>query len=221
MSLQAKLDAFRADFEGNKAPPEAVAAMHRATAALIASGQAGKAMTTGDRAPAFSLPDVEGSAVDSIALLAKGPLIVTFYRGIWCPYCNMDLQAIEEIAAAVRAAGASLVAISPQSAANSRRSQRENKLSFPILTDHGNAVAEAFGLRFRLPDELIGVYTGFGVDLPMLNAEPSWTLPMPARFVIARDGRIAYAEVQPDYTRRPEPSDLLPVLERLKIASAA
>ncbi len=221
MSLQAKLDAFKADFEGNKAPPAVVAVMHRATAALVATGQAERVKKQGDHAPAFVLPDVDGAPVDSAALLAKGPLIVTFYRGIWCPYCNMDLQAIEEIAGAVRAAGATLVAISPQSAANSRRSQRENKLSFPILADHGNAVAESFGLRFRLPDELIAVYKGFGVDLPVLNAEPSWTLPMPARFVIAPDGRIAYAEVQPDYTRRPEPSDLLPVLQRLKVASAA
>ncbi|MFX6250228.1 peroxiredoxin-like family protein, partial [Acinetobacter baumannii] len=86
----------------------------------------------GDHAPAFTLPDADGAPVESAALLAKGPLIVTFYRGIWCPYCNMDLQAIEEIAGAVRAAGASLVAISPQNAANSRRSQHENKLSFPI-----------------------------------------------------------------------------------------
>lgn len=221
MSLQAKLDAFKADFESNKAPPEVVAVMHRATAALVASGQAEKVLKAGDRAPTIALPDIDGNLVDSSVLLAAGPLIVTFYRGIWCPYCNMDLQAIEEIAASVRAAGASLVAISPQNAANSRRSQRENKLSFPILADHGNDVAAAFGLRFRLPDELIAVYRGFGVDLPVLNAEPSWTLPMPARFVIAPDGRIAYAEVQADYTRRPEPSDLLPVLERLKIASAA
>lgn len=221
MSLQAKLDAFKADFEGKKAPPAVVATMHRATAALIASGQAERAKKAGDHAPAFTLPDADGAPVESAALLAKGPLIVTFYRGIWCPYCNMDLQAIEEIAGAVRAAGASLVAISPQNAANSRRSQHENKLSFPILTDQGGAVAEAFGLRFQLPDDLVAVYKGFGLDLPALHGEPSWSLPMPARFVIAPDGRIAYAEVHPDYTRRPEPSDLLPVLERLKIASAA
>ena len=219
MSLQAKLDTFKADFDGNKAPPEVVAVMHRATAALAASGQAERAKKQGDVAPAFVLPDADGASVDSAALLAKGPLIVTFYRGIWCPYCNMDLQAIEEIAGAVRAAGASLVAISPQQAANSRRSQRENKLSFPILIDQGGTVAEAFGLRFQLPDELVAVYKGFGLDLPSFHGEPSWSLPMPARFVIATDGRIAYAEVHPDYTRRPEPSDLLPVLERLKAAS--
>ena len=157
----------------------------------------------------------------SAGLLQKGPLVVTFYRGVWCPYCNMDLQAIEEAANGIRALGASLVAISPQTAPNRRKSKRENALSFPILSDHGNAVANAFGLRFRLPDDLIAVYKGFGNDLAIGNGEGSWTLPMPARYVIGTDGVIAYAEVNPDYTRRPDPSELLPVLRRLKAAAAA
>ncbi len=221
MSLQDKLDAFKADFEGNKAPPHVVAIMHKATADLIATGQADRALKAGAIAPKFELPDAHGKMVSSAGLLAKGPLVVTFYRGVWCPYCNMDLQAIEEAAYEIRALGASLVAISPQTAPNRRKSERENALSFPILSDHGNAVANAFGLRFRLPDDLIAVYKGFGNDLAIGNGEDSWTLPMPARYVIGTDGVIAYAEVNPDYTRRPDPSELLPVLRRLRTAAAA
>jgi peroxiredoxin len=221
MSLQDRLDAFKADFEGKKAPPEAVAMFHKATAELIASGQAERALKAGDRAPAFTLPDAEGIAVSSTDLLAGGSLALTFYRGVWCPYCNLDLQAIEAAANEIRSFGASLVAISPQTPANSRRSQRENQLSFPILSDHAGSVANTFGLRFRLPDYLITIYKQFGIDLSVHNSDPSWTLPIPSRYIIGRDGTIAYAEVNPDYTRRPDPDELLPVLRRLKNARAA
>jgi peroxiredoxin len=221
MSLQDKLDAFKADFEGKKAPPEVVAVMHKATADLIASGQAARTLKVGARAPIFALPNAHGELVRSADLLARGPLALTFYRGIWCPYCNMDLQAIEAAAEEIRALGASLVAISPQTAPNRRKSERENALSFPILSDHGNSVANEFGLRFRLPDDLIAVYKGFGNDLTVGNGEDSWTLPMPARYVIGTDGVIAYAEVNPDYTRRPDPSELLPALLRLRTHAAA
>ncbi len=221
MSLQDKLDAFKADFEGRKAPANVVEIMHKATADLIASGQADRALKTGGRAPKFTLPDTHGRLVSSADLLARGPLVLTFYRGIWCPYCNMDLQAIEAAADEIRALGASLVAISPQTAPNRRKSERENELSFPILSDHGNAVADEFGLRYRLPDELIAVYKSFGNDLTIGNGEDSWTLPMPARYVIGTDGVVAYAEVNPDYTRRPDPSELLPPLQRLRTNAAA
>ena len=129
MSLQDKLDAFKADFEGKKAPPEVVAVMHKATADLIASGQAARTLKVGARAPIFALPNAHGELVRSADLLARGPLVLTFYRGIWCPYCNMDLQAIEAAAEEIRALGASLVAISPQTAPNRRKSERENALS--------------------------------------------------------------------------------------------
>lgn len=104
------------------------------------------------------------------------------------------------------------MAISPQVAANSRKSQRQNKLGFPILGDPENAVAAAFGLRFTLPGYLVDLYKMLKNDLPAFNGDPSWTLPMPARYVIARDGTIVYAEVNPDYTLRPEPASMLPVL---------
>lgn len=219
MTLQAKLDAFKADFKRGKAPyfapPEIHPIMERATAELVASGQAGRALKAGDHAPAFILNDAAGTPVSLADRLAKGPLVISFYRGVWCPYCNLELQALQDMLPQLRALGADLVAISPQTAANSRKSQRQNKLDFAILSDTHNDVAAAFGLRFALPDYLVDLYKALKNDLPAFNGDPSWTLPMPARYVIGQDGLIAYAEVNPDYTRRPEPDSMLPVLEQL------
>lgn len=215
MSLQEKLDAFKKDFETNIAPRQAVEAFHRSNQELIDAGYAERALKAGDLAPGFTLQDSEGSPVYSRALLAKGPLVVTFYRGAWCPYCNLELQALEEALPDIESRGASLVAISQQGPANSRKSKRENNLTFPILMDRGGSVANRFGVRWNLPNYLVEVFKGFKVDLPSLHGVDEWTLPMPARYVIGQDGTIVYSEVNPDYTRRPEPSDLLPVLDRL------
>ena len=218
MSLQTKLDAFKVDFEAGKPPYNVptwvVETMHRATAELIASGAADRALKVGDKAPDFILNDPNGVAASSADLLAQGPLVVSFYRGVWCPYCNMDLQALEEALPEIESRGGRLVAISPQTPANSRRSVRENALSFPILSDTYNEVAATFGLRFELPDYLVELYKSLNNNLPNFNGDASWTLPMPARYVIAPDRTILYAEVNPDYTRRPETRDMLPAIER-------
>lgn len=223
--LQDRLDAFKADFEAGKppynVPPSVIETMHRATDELIASGQADRAKKAGDIAPQFILNDPDGHPVSSAELLARGPLVVTFYRGVWCPYCNMELEAIQAALPAIEARGATVVAISPQTQPNSRKSTRQNKLTFPILSDTLGHVGETFGLRFALPDYLVELYKSLKNDLPSFNADPSWTLPMPARYMIGTDGVIAYAEVNPDYTRRPDPSELLPVLDKLVARAAA
>jgi peroxiredoxin len=225
MTLQDRLDAFKADFEAGKppynVPSPVIATMHRATAELIASGQAERAKKAGDIAPSFVLNDGGGHPVSSAALLSRGPLVLTFYRGVWCPYCNMELEAIQSVRPEIEARGASVVAISPQTQPNSRKSIRQNQLTFPILSDVMGKVSEAFGLRFALPDYLVDLYKGLKNDLPAFNGDPSWTLPMPARYVIGTGGVIAYAEVNPDYTIRPDPSELLPVLDKLTAQRAA
>jgi peroxiredoxin len=216
MSLQERLNAFKADFEAGKPPYNVsrtvIDIMHRATEELIASGAAGRALKAGDLAPRFVLNDPDGKAVDSADLLAEGPLVVSFYRGVWCPYCNMELQALQAALPAFRGLGARLVAISPQNGVNSRRSVRTNGLDFPILSDPRNETAAAFGLRFALPDYLVALYKSRKNDLPAFNGDTSWTLPMPSRFVVGQDWVIRYAEVNPDYTIRPEPTDMLPAL---------
>jgi peroxiredoxin len=224
MSLQAKLDAFKADFEAGKppysVPRSIIETMHRATAELIASRAANRAKKIGDKAPGFSLKDPEGNIVSSAELLKTGPLIVSFYRGVWCPYCNFELQALEAAKPEFEKRGASLVAISPQTPPNSRKSVRQNKLTFPILSDTKGQVGAAFGLRFQLPDYLIELYRGLKTDLPAFNDDASWTLPMPARYVIGQDGAVLYADVNPDYTRRPEPEDMISALEKLAAIAA-
>jgi peroxiredoxin len=222
MSLQATLDAFKADFRSGKPPYSAPADIHpimdRATQELIASGQAARALKAGDKAPHFILNDANGNPVSSRELLAQGPLVVSFYRGVWCPYCNFELQALESALPAIRDAGASVVAISPQIAANSLKSMRNNHLTFPILSDVHNDVAAAFGVRYALPNYLVELYKQLKNNLPAFNGDDSWTLPMPARYVIAPNGYIVYAEVNPDYTRRPEPEELLPALKQYRAA---
>ncbi len=193
----------------------AIDTMHRATAELKASGQEARALKLGDKAPHFTLNDADGKSISSAELLTSGPLIVTFYRGAWCPYCNMELKALEASLPSFHANGALLVAISPQTAANSRKSIRNNGLTFPILSDPGNETANKFGLRFALPDYLVALYKAMKNDLPGFNGDSSWSLPMPARYVVGSDGIIEYAEVNADYTQRPDPEDLLPALKRL------
>jgi peroxiredoxin len=218
MSLQAKLDTFKAALEAGKppysVPRSVIETMHRATAELVASGAASRAKKAGDIAPYFFLKDPEGKAVSSADLLRRGPLVLSFYRGAWCPYCNMELQALQAVKPEFDKYGASLVAISPQTASNSRKSVRQNKLSFPTLSDVKGKISAAFGLRFNLPDYLVELYKQLKNDLPTFNDDPSWTLPMPARYVIRQDRVILYSEVHPDYTRRLDPEDMIPVLQR-------
>lgn len=225
MKLQERLDAFKADFEGGRMPvkpsKERLELMRRATTELIESGQAQRAKKAGDLAPDFTLSDADGNAVSMRGLLQSGPLVLTFYRGVWCPYCNIELQALQAALSDIVSRGANLLAISPQTQVNSRRSQRDNKLEFPILSDVRSEVAHAFGIRFALPAYLADLYKSFGNDLAVVNNDPTWVLPMPARYVINQEGTVVYSEVNPDYTQRPDPSEFFPVLDRLRSSGAA
>ena len=220
MPLQTELDAFKAQFK-TMVPEETFAALARSTQELIDSAQAERAVKAGDSFPDFNLANPDGAAVRLRDLLATGPLVISFYRGVWCPYCNIELKALEAVAEDIRARGATLVAISMQGAADSRKSQKHNTLSFPILTDKTGALGKKLGIRWTLQDYVIPIHDGFGVNLPRIHGDGQWNLPMPARYVIDPTGNVAYAEVNPDYTRRPDPSDLFPVLDNLKTSAAA
>jgi peroxiredoxin len=217
MKLQERLDAFTAELiASEKLPNDIAKGLKEAIAEQVTSGKAGLALKAGKPAPTFTLPDTDGNRVSSIELLGHGPLVISFYRGVWCPYCNLELQALEATREDIEVRGASLVAVSMQTVANSRKSSRENEIHFPILVDAGGLVAEQFGLRYNLSSRTIELYKTLGNDLQVINGEDSWTLPMPGRYVIGRDGIVAHAEINPDYTQRPEPSDLLPILDHLR-----
>jgi peroxiredoxin len=222
MQLQDRLDGLTNELiASGKIPDHVVAGLMESIREQVESGQADRALKAGETAPSFVLKDADGETVDSKALIAKGPLVLSFYRGVWCGYCNLELKALEKARGEIEARGASLVAISMQTAANSRKSARENGLSFPILIDAGGKLSEAVGLRHKLSPKMIGFYKDLGNDLEVFNGDDSWMLPMPGRYVIGQDGVVAYAEINPDFTKRPDPSELYPVLEQLARSRAA
>jgi peroxiredoxin len=215
--LQRRLDTLKAAFEGGDAPwsmPKIVGErLARSNAELASTGVGLRALKIDDFAPDFRLEDTRGLLMSSETIRMNGPMVVVFYRGVWCPYCSMELQALQDFLPDIQRWGGQLVAISPQLGESSRRAQIENKLTFPVLIDPGNKTAEAFGVRWKQQDYLIDLHkTVFGADLTEINGDDSWTLPMPSRFVIGIDGRVFHADVSIDHTRRPDPEDLLPAL---------
>jgi peroxiredoxin len=215
MRLQDELDAVRERCDENT-PRHIGRVRQEAIDDLVSSGVAERAIRAGDHAPGFSLRDPDGKAISSYDLLSSGPVLIIFYRGRWCPYCDVDLRAIEAVARELRSSGVSIVAVSPQSAHESRATERVHGLSFPSLVDRGGKVARAFGLRWKLSRELRAAELESGLDLAAVNGESSWTLTMPARYVISPDGIVEYADISADYTRRGDPTELFPVLSRIR-----
>lgn len=193
-------------------PPEALAIMMEAASELDAQGVGDKALKIGDTFPEMTLIDQNGKNISTSSLYINGPAIVTFYRGGWCPYCNLELKAYQNLLAEIKAAGGSLTAITPEKPNNSLSTIEKNALDFSVLTDSENALASALGIKFELPEKLQTVYHGFGMDLAALNDNSGWTLPIPATFVVDTDGKIILADVNRDYRLRLEPSAALAAL---------
>lgn len=189
--------------------------MRRADRRLAESGQADRALTVGATAPSFALPSATGRTVRLGELLAQGPVVLTFYRGAWCPYCNIALRSLQRHHDAITARGARLVAVSPQIPDESLSLAEKHELTFDVLSDRGCDTAKRYGLAFDLPDDLAAVYAGFGIDLDRSNAGHARTLPVPATYVIDRAGTIRWAFVDTDYTARAEPDDILAALDAL------
>jgi peroxiredoxin len=182
---------------------------------LRASGQAEKALSAGRHAPDFCLPNQDGVKTCLAPILRRGPLLLVFYSGSWCPGCILGLKALEEVRPLIEERGASLVAISQQTIEENATTRRTTQISLPILCDKGGKVAMQYGIRWRIPEMLQALHLKGGIDLPRLNGEDSWTIPIPARFVVDQSGVITYSEVDPDQTHSLDPLDLLPLLDRL------
>jgi peroxiredoxin len=205
-SLKAALDERRALMQ-KYVPAASQEVNRRAIEEVRASGILDRILREGATAPSFELPDQNGSPINSASLLASGPLVTVFFRGRWCPFCVATLEAWNQALPQLRAAGANLVAISPQTVHQSYLMREQHKLEFPLLSDAGNNVARQFGLVYRVPDYQQQMYARTFVNLPFINGDTSWDLPMPATYVV-KDGQIAFAAAGPDYTVRAEPSEV-------------
>ncbi len=216
-----EIDAARHRYRTGKIPADTLKVMDAATSQLAASGAVNNALTVGDLAPDFILPDVHGGTVRLYTALERGPVVLVFYRGGWCPYCNLHLRGFQRLLPEFEASGAQLIAISPQLPDASLTTREKAELTFPVLSDVGLHTARALGIAFELPASLLEVYARAGHVLATVNGESGATaLPMPATFVVRPDHVIAFAHVDADYSRRAEPLEVLQRVQALNPALA-
>jgi peroxiredoxin len=220
MSLQTELDAFRSAW-AERVGPGIVDTIRQDNEALAKSGIVDNALKAGDVFPGLSLPDQRGRQRDLKAMFTEAPLVVTFCRGGWCPYCSLELRAYQQSLSEIERNGAKLVAVSPETPNNTLTTTEKNDLAFPVLSDVQGRLADALGIRFSLSQAIRDLYVKFGHDLPTHNGDGRWSLPIPATYVVAKGGRIALAHVDPDYRNRLEPQAALEALRKLQTSAAA
>jgi peroxiredoxin len=212
-SLKAQLDALRE--QQRQSSPELIASTLSDIAAISRTTIIERRLQPGDSAPDFSLPASNGGSLALADLLQRGPVVITFYRGAWCGYCDLQLRFYERLLPQIEALGATLVAISPQTVARSARTAAEHNLSMLLLSDRGNQVARSYQLVYSMSAALRQLYSSLGFAMSDYNDDDSWELPLPGTFIVDRDRRIRHAFVDSDYTRRLEPAVLLDELSRI------
>lgn len=183
---------------------------------LLNSNITDHAKKVGDSAPDFRLPSVKGGEISLKELLERGPVVVSFYRGGWCPFCNLEFKALHDKLPDMQALGASLVGISPETLTVSQQTVKDHELEFEVLSDEGNRVARDYGLVMVVDEAIRPYYAQWGIDIPAANGDETFELPLPATYVIDQDGVIRAAFVDKDYTRRMEPSDIVTALKALQ-----
>ncbi len=209
--LQDRLDAITEQTR-RLVQAERLAPSERFVAELFASGAEERILPAGAKAPEFALPDASGRTVRSADLLALGPLVLSFFRGRWCSYCVHELEVWGEHYDDLRAARALLLAVSPQTVRQNHFTAAQHGLAFPVLSDGGATVAEQFGLVYTVPPALQRYYRSILINVPLMNGEPSYRLPLPATFVIGQDGLILFARAYADFRVRPEPAEVVAAL---------
>lgn len=211
MSLKSELDAQRAAGAARLAP-DVAQLFQRSIDDLVASGITAYSVQDGEDAPDFALPGPDGQMVRLRNELARDPVVLIFYRGGWCPYCNLALRAFQQALPALAKAGAGLIAVSPEAPDRVMTTREKNALGFHVLSDRGNEVARRYGLVFEMPEDMRAIYRARGLDLGAINADGRWELPIPAGFVIGSNGTVLRAHLDPDYRNRLEPADALAAL---------
>ncbi|HKK69945.1 MAG TPA: peroxiredoxin-like family protein [Candidatus Krumholzibacteria bacterium] len=215
MSLQDQLDTIREE-ELAQTPPAHLEVTREAMRYLRETGAGGEALGVGDRAPDFALPDTQSELVSLRPTLERGPVILDFFRGGWCPFCSLELRAYQQLIESIEHAGASLLAISPETPQLLRETAEANQLTFPVLSDHRNEVARRFGLVYTLPEALRTLYLSFGLDLPSRQETSTFELPVPATYLVDTDGVIRRAFHDIDPSHRGEPQDFIDALRDLR-----
>lgn len=183
---------------------------------ILSSDFGDKALSEGDKAEDFTLPNAKGEATQLSKLLEQGPLVLNFYRGGWCPFCNLEFKSLHDILPQIKELGANLVGVSPELPDNSLDTIEKHQLQFEVLTDVGNNIARQYGIIMDVPEFMRPVYLEWGIDLPTTNGDDTWELPIPATYIIGSDGNIISSYINKNYTERMEPSDIIKTLETLK-----
>jgi peroxiredoxin len=204
--------AERKELMAKYVPAETRAIHARAVAELKRQSLAANILPVDAKIPEFQLQDHDGRSVSSSDLLAKGRLVLCFIRGRWCPFCVGQMEAMNLILPEIEKAGATLAAVSPQTVKQSFFMRDQHKLRFPLLSDSGNNVARQFGLTYRVPDEQKAVYQRAFVNLPFVNGDASWELPIPATYIVDPAGTALFTLANEDYTQRPEPAEVVDFL---------
>ena len=211
MTLTAQLKAHAAQ-SAKKIPAAAQGIMKEAIAALETANILANAAKTGDSIPNFRLPNAKGELVTLDTLLEKGKVVLAFYRGGWCPYCNLELKALQNVVTEIEAKRATLVAITPETPDNTLSTKEKNELSFEVLSSKDNELARKLGLVYKLPDNLVDLYKNFGIDLIQSQGNTANELPIAATYVVAQDRSISYHFLAEDYKLRADPQDILNAL---------
>ena len=219
MSLKEQLEK-KAMSSSGKTPKEIKKVMDDALTEIRKSKIVDSAKKKGDPMPAFQLEDIKSGTVTSKGLMKKGPLLIAFYRGGWCPYCNLQLRDLQKNLDAIKSTGANLVAISPEAPDETAKTVKKSDLGFYVLSDAKGEVAKSFGLTFPLPKDLVGVYKKFGIELDKVNATKKWELPLSATYIVDSKGKIVYSFVDADYRKRAETSELVAILQKMKSSSS-
>jgi len=211
MSLKKKLAAF-AEEMSNNAPQEVLETMGAEISELVSKQQSRHALKAGDRAPNFSLQDSTGNIIELNEVLRRGPVFLSFNRGNWCPFCSLEFKALQESVNEVEKKSGTILVISPQLPEKSQKLQQENGITYPILFDEANKVAEQYGLVFTLPEVLRPIHEDFGMDIPAHNGDQSYRLPYPATLAINTNGIITYSFINANWMDRAEPSEVIAAL---------
>ncbi|MBW4643128.1 MAG: AhpC/TSA family protein [Goleter apudmare HA4340-LM2] len=219
MNLTESLNQIRSSFQNQAINDPSLSLIIQAINELKSTNIVDQSIKVGDIIPDFTLPNAFGQPVELQKLLASGPVVISFFRGSWCPFCNLELAALQQALPAIKTLGASLIAISPQASHYTRSTVEKHELRYEVLSDRHNHIAHQFGIVFQIPEYLRPELQKIGYALPRANGAQPFELPIPATFIVSQEGKVIYAFVDPDYTQRLDPIEIVTILRNIPLVS--